>query len=101
MSARLSNLVLGIWLFLAPWVFGADRPSDHVLGVLIAVTALVGTRVPGVRYANAVLGLCVALLAILERPFGLAETNAVVVGFGVCAFALIATARRQRPATGA
>jgi hypothetical protein len=43
--ARWVNLVIGIWLLIAPWVFQVSRPviiNDMVLGAIVILAALVG-----------------------------------------------------------
>lgn len=58
------NLILGIWLFVSPWVYGAytnpNAWNSWIVGALIAIIAAVrlGTRAP-VSWINAVLAVWV------------------------------------------
>lgn len=42
------NVLLGIWLLISPFVLGASRPvavwNDVILGIIVAIVALTGTR---------------------------------------------------------
>lgn len=87
---------LGIWMMIAPAAFGyTQQPmefNDRIVGTLVATFAIIAwwecTR--SLRYANVVLGIYLALSALLifDYPNG-ATINAVVVGLAMAGLSLI------------
>jgi hypothetical protein len=101
-----TNLLLGLWLFAVPWVFGttADETSSWnawIVGSLVALVALWALAVPtslGAEWSNAVLGGWALVSPFVLGFTDLAEAawNAGIVGVAVFALA-IAALQRMRP----
>jgi hypothetical protein len=95
MWARLINIVLGVWLMLAPWVLRYDlavaRTNDIWVGILVALAALVALAWPPARWANTALGawLIIAPFALGYAAWDAAALNSVIVGALVLAVSLI------------
>lgn len=95
MSGRIVNLVLGFWLVLSAflWVHsGAQFTNAWVSGLLVAAIALAASRVPDLRYANAVMGgwLMVSTF-FLPRVSAGTFWNHLVVGLAVLFLSLFPT----------
>jgi hypothetical protein len=60
MWARWLNFFLGVWLFIAPLVFNyaerSARLNEAIVGLAVAIVALLASSVPGLRFVNAALG---------------------------------------------
>jgi hypothetical protein len=109
------NLVLGIWLFIAPWIWGNSRaPSPHeftsawnawilaVIVVIIALWALSSPAMTGVEWINVIAGIW---LFIAPWVLGFAAAghsaawNQWVVGIIVFVLSLWAVNQAGRPHT--
>lgn len=58
--ARRANLVLGVWLFISPflWPHSLDsRPNTRIVGLLITVCAAIAVVLPVARWANTALAV--------------------------------------------
>ncbi|HEX8741182.1 MAG TPA: SPW repeat protein, partial [Casimicrobiaceae bacterium] len=83
------NLLLGIWLFISPWVVGfeggqmAASWNAWILGVAIVVFSAIAVSMPQVweEIINLLLGIWMVIsswiIGVTSRPV---ETNAVIVG---------------------
>jgi hypothetical protein len=96
-NASWVNILIGIWLIVAPWVIGysvgSARAEDVLLGIAISLVALWSLSVtasattPG--WVNLILGIWVAIApwAIgYSALAGRAATNAVIMGILVIIF---------------
>jgi SPW repeat-containing protein len=103
-----ANVVLGVWLIIAPWVLGYVDPTaetqDVVVGILITVISVwaLSTAVTNAGAAWAQLGLAVWLF-IGPWVLGYANaspafTNDLIVSILIVTFAIASTARRRIPA---
>jgi hypothetical protein len=107
------NLLIGIWLFISPWVVGfagtetAASWNAWILGAGIVVFSAIAVSMPQAweEVINVLLGIWMVIsswvLGVANRP---AETNAVIVGLLVILFAAWAMAmsrdwRRKTPTT--
>jgi hypothetical protein len=82
-SARIVNLVLGIWLFISAFVWqhgSAQMTNTWILGVLAVIFSLVAMRVQAVRYLNTVLSvwLFISAFALPHLHRGTVWNNALV-----------------------
>jgi uncharacterized membrane protein len=90
----LVSTALGIWLMLAPGVFGMeDRASDtmHLAGALVVVVSVVAMGEPlrAGRFLNGLLGLAVAVLPwLVDGATTAGQVNGLVVGLLVVALSL-------------
>ncbi|MGZ3456955.1 MAG: SPW repeat domain-containing protein [Archangium sp.] len=102
MWARLSNIVLGIWLVFAPLVLGygarAARSNDIIVGLFLTMFALTAIGESRTRYLNAVLSLWLIL-----APFflgygseGAPVLNDILVGVAALCLSLVPLHRRER-----
>ena len=95
------NLLIGVWLFISPWVAGF-APSDAaaawnawILGVAILVFSAIAVSMPQAweEVINILLGIWMVIsswvIGVANRA---AETNAVIVGLLVILFAAWAMA---------
>ncbi len=101
---RWINVVLGIWLLMAPMALGyADAyavNNDRLLGILIAASAIVALWVPRVRFVNVVLGVWLIIAPFVLGYFGgTAVANDIVVGLAVTVFAFIPSRSISRTTT--
>ena len=91
--SRWTNIVLGLWLFFAPWILGytsyAAQANDHWLGIGILIATVIAFSMPAARYVNTVLGVwCIVapfVLGYRGTPLG----NDIVVGFAVAIVSLL------------
>ncbi|HEX7327533.1 MAG TPA: SPW repeat protein [Casimicrobiaceae bacterium] len=107
------NLLLGIWLFISPWVVGFEGTqmaaswNAWILGVAIVVFSAIAVSMPQVweEIINLLLGIWMVIsswvIGATSRPV---ETNAVIVGLLVILFAILAMAmsrdaHRKEPLT--
>lgn len=85
MVSRIANIVLGVWLILAPRVLDyasvPARTNETWIGLAVIVTALVAFRVPEFIYVNVGLAAWLVLSPLILR-YGdsPATTNSVIVG---------------------
>jgi hypothetical protein len=59
-SARIVNIILGIWLFISAFIWPhsyAQMNNTWIVGLLTVAFALVAMRVPEVRYLNTILAV--------------------------------------------
>ncbi|HYH98070.1 SPW repeat domain-containing protein [Hyalangium sp.] len=60
MWARWLNFFLGVWLFVAPLVFNyaerAARLNEAIVGMAVAIVALLGASIPRLSFINVALG---------------------------------------------
>jgi len=83
MTARIVNIVLGIWLFVSAFIWPhsyAQMNNTWIVGVLVVVFALIATRVPEARYLNAILAvwLFISVWALPTMSVGTQWNNALV-----------------------
>jgi hypothetical protein len=103
------NVLAGIWLIIAPFVLlyehGTARINDIVVGIVIAVFALVRSLAPGLRTAwlswlNALWGIWLIIGSFILGYGGAARTNDVILGIIVLVFGLWREVETdQRPTT--
>ena len=101
MFARWGNVLVGVWLVIAPWILmygdaGAARTNDLWIGLAIIAVALVGTRVPGFRFINSALGVWLVMAPFVLVYPGVAPVfNDVIVGMVVLGLSLVPSIRRS------
>lgn len=95
------NLLLGIWLFISPWVVGFEGSqmaaswNAWILGVAVVVFSAIAVSMPQVweEIINLLLGIWMVIsswvIGVTSRSV---ETNAVIVGLLVILFAILAMA---------
>ena len=107
------NLLLGIWLFISPWVVGFEGTqmaaswNAWILGVAIVVFSAIAVSMPQVweEIINLLLGIWMVISSwIIGATSRSVETNAVIVGLLVILFAILAMAmshdaHRKEPLT--
>jgi hypothetical protein len=103
-----ANVVLGVWLIIAPWLLGYVNPTaetqDVVVGMLITVISFwaLSTTLASAGAAWAQMGLAVWLFMgpwVLGYATGSpAFTNDLIVSTLIIAFAIASTAGRRIPA---
>ncbi len=81
--ARIANLILGVWLFISAFIWQhspAQMTNTWILGVLIAVFALIAMSAPGARWVNTVLSiwLFISVWALPSVNVGTMWNNALV-----------------------
>lgn len=89
------NILAGIWLILAPFMFGfsgALRTSDIVFGVIIAILALIRVSAPEdapwLSWANMIFGLWILISPFLLGYLGVGVLwNNIIVGVIIAALA--------------
>ena len=95
------NLLIGIWLFISPWVIGFATTDYHaswnawILGVAIVVFSAIAVSMPKAweEVINILLGIWMVISSwVLGVATRAAETNAVIVGLLVILFAAWAMA---------
>ena len=102
------NLILGVWLFISPWVVGyagmasAAAWNAWILGVAIVVFAAFAVSMPQIweETVNIILGVWMVISPWVLGFTGTrnVEANAVIVGILVVVFAAWAmTLARQQP----
>jgi general stress protein CsbA len=101
---RWINIVLGIWLVMAPPLLGyldANAwTNDRLLGVLVALTAGVALYFPRVRFLNASLGVWLIIAPFVLGYIGSrAITNDIVVGIAVAVISFIPSRALPRRTT--
>jgi hypothetical protein len=93
---RWVNLILGIWLLIAPPVLGYlgtdvnAWTNDRVLGVLVGIVAIIGLWYPRIRYVNVAFGVWLIIAPfVLAFVSSSAIANDIVIGIAVAVFAFI------------
>lgn len=107
LSPRLVNLAFGVWLFVSTFLWPhaeLQENNTRVIGILIAVNALLTFVLPDMRWMNAVLAVWLVLSAfVLPTAHSLTIWNAVFVGVIVFLAAITPgtglTRRRERRTT--
>lgn len=95
MWARWFNLLLGIWLFLAPFVLRYSEPAarvnDVAVGIGVIAASLASFSLSTLRYINTVLGawLLIAPWLLVYGEDILPTANDVLVGLGVLGLSLV------------
>jgi uncharacterized membrane protein YtjA (UPF0391 family) len=104
------NLLLGVWLFLSPWLLGYTGASvtaswnAWILGVALVVFSAIAVSVPRTweEIINLLIGIWMVISPWVLRFSGVsrtAETNAVIVGIIAIVLAAWAmTLSRHEPA---
>jgi hypothetical protein len=101
-----ANLVLGVYLFAVPFLFGtteeaASSWNAYVVGAVVAVVAVWALVAPASKAAEWINVVAGAWLLISPFALGFADTaaelwNALIVGVLVIAFAAAAMGRMSR-----
>ncbi len=104
------NLVLGVWLFLSPWILGyaaiqVPAWNAFIMGVAVVVFTLFALYVPKrwEEWMNSIIGLWMVISpwVLGFSVLTLSTWNAVIVGIVLLAISLEATrSSRQLPAHG-
>ena len=98
------NLLIGIWLFISPWVIGfagADYGASWnawILGVAVVVFSAIAVSMPQAweEVINILLGIWMVISSwVIGFASRAAETNAVIVGLLVILFAAWAMAMNR------
>ena len=98
------NLLIGIWLFISPWVIGfagtdyAASWNAWILGVGIVVFSAIAVSMPQAweEVINILLGIWMVISSwVIGVTTRAAETNAVIVGLLVILFAAWAMAMNR------
>lgn len=82
-TARILNLILGIWLFISAFVWPhapAQQANTWIMGVIAVVVALVAMTMSPVRWVNTALGvwLFISVWALPHANVGTMWNNALV-----------------------
>jgi hypothetical protein len=82
-SARIINIILGIWLFISAFLWPhvyAQMTNTWILGVLAVAFALIAMKVPEVRYLNTILAvwLFISVWALPTASVATMWNNALV-----------------------
>jgi hypothetical protein len=98
MWAHFLNFVLGVWLFVAPLVFQYAEPAarfnEAIVGPAVAITALLASSVPALRFVSVALGAWL-LLAPNLLGYGdsaLPTAHEIIAGALIICLALAPTA---------
>jgi len=92
-QARYGNLVLGVWLFISAFVWHhsqAQFTNSWIMGIIVAVVAVISLSVPSFRYVNTLAGawLIISGFALPRANYGTTWNN-VLVGIAVVALSLV------------
>lgn len=110
--ARYTNAGLGAWLVLSAFIWphsGASQTNTWIVGLGIAVVALVALRAPAARFLNSAMGAWLVISTWFIMPHVLMGTlwHNVLVGAAVFALSMVASvatpsggASRQAPSRG-
>lgn len=105
MWPRTTELLLGVWLVVGPWLLDAPavlRAHDAVVGLAAACIALLAMRLPTrlVNLWNLVLGAWLVAFPLLwsRAIHSAGAQNELLVGLGLLMFAIIPTRCMQIPA---
>ena len=104
------NVVLGVWLFISPWVLGSTSDAAAawdawIVGAAIVVVALIALatpRTPGISWLNVILGAWLFISPWVLRYTGTRDAawNAWVFGVIAVILALWAVLPARRAAGG-
>lgn len=91
MVARIINTLLGIWLMVAPEIFGWNKTvsdNDHIIGPVIVTMAFtaIWEATRGLRHVNTLLG---SWLLLAPWVLGYAESSAIVSDMATGAMVVI------------
>jgi hypothetical protein len=101
MFACWCNVLLGLWLVVAPTILSytveSARRIDTWTGFAVAFVAVLAAAIPRLRFANTALGLFLALAPLLVgyTDQRVAVGNDIFVGLAIVAFSLIPVGRRH------
>jgi hypothetical protein len=92
-QARYGNVVLGIWLFISAFIWHhsqAQFTNTWIMGIVVAVVAVLSLSVPAFRYVNTLAGawLIISGFALPRATYGTTWNN-VLVGIVVLALSLV------------
>ena len=99
MRTRWWNLLLSVWLTVAPFVLGFDSPqaraNTFTVGLCLFLFVLVADSIPAFRFVDTALGLWLAVSPFLFGYSGelRATVNSVLVGLLVAALSLLPARR--------
>jgi hypothetical protein len=95
MSARIANVILGVWLFISAFLWPhtqAQFSNAWILGVICVVLALISMRVPAVRYLNTALAVWLFISAWALPHISVATVwNNVLVAIAIFFVSLVYT----------
>lgn len=101
-----TTLILGVWLFLSPWILGFTGISQaatnaYVIGIAVVVFALLALYMPHLweEWINVVLGVWLIVSPWVLGYAGVMQAavwNSVIVGLLVAIFGLWAIVQVQR-----
>jgi hypothetical protein len=93
MRARLTNLVLGIWLFISAFSWShspASRTTTWILGAIIALLSLYAVRAPSARFGSAVAAVYLFLSTLTTPQYSRGTVwNNLVIAVAVFVFSLV------------
>ncbi len=91
-TARVVNIVLGIWLFVSAFLWPhsyAQMNNTWIVGVLCVAFALIAMRVPEARYLNTLLAVWLFISVwALPRLTIATQWNNALVAIGILALSL-------------
>src|SRR5947209_2788584 len=94
-QARYLNIAIGVWLFISAFVWRhshAQFTNTWILGVVVAVIALIAVSVPAFRYVNTIAGAWLVVSGFaLPRVNAGTTWNNVIVGIVVFLVSLMPT----------
>jgi len=102
---RFVNIILGVWLLVAPTALGYvdayATNNDHLVGLLVAVAAAAALWQQRVRFVNVILGIWLVIAPFVLGYYGSrAVANDIVLGILVTLFAFIPSRTRAAVADG-
>jgi hypothetical protein len=103
-SARLLNIVAGIWLFISAFVWThtmAQRTNTWIMGIIIAAVAALAVRAPQLRFVNTVAAVWLFISAFVLPTVSVGTVwNNIIVAIVVFAASMVGYAGRRpmRPA---
>jgi hypothetical protein len=94
--ARLTNLVLGIWLFISAFSWAhspASRANTWILGAIIALLSLSALRSPSARFGSSVAAVYLFISTLGLTQYSRATVwNNVIIAIAVFVFSLVTSA---------
>lgn len=95
MSARIANVILGVWLFISAFIWPhtqAQFTNTWIVGVICVALALIAMRVPAIRYLNTALAvwLFISAWALPHLVVGTVWNN-VLVAIAIFFVSLVST----------
>ena len=95
MSARMANVVLGVWLFISAFVWAhspQQMTNTWILGVLCVAFALIAMSVPQARYLNTALAIWLFVSAfVLPRVSAATVWNNVLCAIAIFLVSMVPT----------